>query len=86
MSQSQLQPIEPDVMTAREAADYLRVGYDKFMDNLRAGLGIPGRKLGGQWRFSKPALKAWLEHRPVLEVPTPKPSRLKRLPPVPKTI
>ena len=50
----------PDVLTAREAADYLQISPSMLLREARAGV-IPGKKIGRQWRFSRPALLGWLE-------------------------
>lgn len=47
------------VMTAREAAAYLRVGKDTLMKLAEEGE-IPGIVIDGRWRFPKPNLDEWL--------------------------
>jgi excisionase family DNA binding protein len=48
-----------EVMTAREAAEYLRLSVDTLKRWARAGT-VPGRRIGRQWRFSRSALDDWL--------------------------
>lgn len=47
------------VMTAREAAAYLRIGKDTLMKLAEEG-DIPGIVIDGRWRFPKPNLDEWL--------------------------
>lgn len=47
------------VMTAREAAAYLRIGKDTLMKLAEEGE-IPGIVIDGRWRFPKPNLDDWL--------------------------
>ncbi|MBL8067112.1 MAG: helix-turn-helix domain-containing protein [Armatimonadetes bacterium] len=47
------------VMTAREAAAYLRIGKDTLMKLAEEGE-IPGILIDGRWRFPKPNLDDWL--------------------------
>ncbi len=49
----------PDVLTLAEAAAYLRVSETEIIDLMR-GQGLPGRKVGNQWRFLKAAIQEWL--------------------------
>lgn len=58
--QSEIQTRE--VMTPREAADYLSVHVRTIYRLVKNG-GIPGRKIGGSWRFQKHALDEWLSVR-----------------------
>lgn len=53
----------PDVLTAAEAAEYLRVSEE---DLLRSAVeqGLPGRIVGAQWRFLKSARDDWLRTAP----------------------
>jgi len=50
---------QPDVLTAKEAAEYLRIS-ESTVKRYASRLAIPGRQLGKQWRFSKAALEEWL--------------------------
>lgn len=48
-----------EIMTPREAAEYLSVHVRTIYRLARNG-DIPGRKMGGSWRFKKDALDDWL--------------------------
>jgi molybdopterin-binding protein len=48
-----------DVLTAREAAKYLRLALPTFYRYLWEGK-IPGSKIGGRYRFKKSLLDKWL--------------------------
>jgi len=48
-----------EIMTPREAAEYLSVHVRTIYRLVKNG-GIPGRKLGGSWRFKKETLDEWL--------------------------
>ena len=48
-----------DVLTLDDAADLLRVGPGAVRAAARAGE-LPGRELGGEWRFAREAVLAWL--------------------------
>ena len=49
----------PEVLTLAEAAEYLRVSESDVLD-LATKHGLPGRKIGDQWRFLRAALQDWL--------------------------
>ncbi|HEY5318312.1 MAG TPA: helix-turn-helix domain-containing protein [Solirubrobacteraceae bacterium] len=49
----------PDVLTAPEAAALLRVEEDELLAAAARGE-LPGRAIGGAWRFSRSALLTWL--------------------------
>jgi len=49
----------PEVLTLAEAAEYLRVSEPDVVD-LATKHGLPGRKIGDQWRFHKRGLSDWL--------------------------
>lgn len=51
-----------EIMTPREAADYLSV-HVRTIYRLAKNGEIPGRKVGGSWRFKKGALDEWLSWR-----------------------
>ncbi len=51
-----------EVMTPKEAAEYLSVHVRTLYRLVKKGE-IPGRKVGGSWRFKKDALDAWLSGR-----------------------
>ena len=46
---------EPEVLTAEEAAELLRVSLTTVLKESRLGL-IPGVKVGREWRYSRAAL------------------------------
>ena len=48
-----------EIMTPREAAEYLSV-HVRTIYRLAKNGDIPGRKVGGSWRFKKDALDEWL--------------------------
>ncbi len=48
-----------EIMTPREAAEYLSVHVRTIYRLVKHGE-IPGRKIGGSWRFKKNALDEWL--------------------------
>lgn len=48
-----------DVLTVREVAEYLRLSESTVYRLVQDGE-IPGRKIGGTWRFSKQSLDEWL--------------------------
>jgi excisionase family DNA binding protein len=49
-----------DVLTAAEAAELLQAEEQTILDLAEAGE-LPGRKVGGQWRFARAAVLRWLE-------------------------
>jgi len=49
----------PDVLTPAQAAELLQVSEDEVLALAEAGT-LPGRRIGEHWRFSRPALIAWL--------------------------
>jgi excisionase family DNA binding protein len=49
----------PDVLTPSQAAELLQVSEDEVVALAEAGT-LPGRRIGEQWRLSRPALIAWL--------------------------
>jgi len=51
-----------EIMTPREAAAYLSVHVRTIYRLAKKGQ-IPGRKVGGSWRFKKNALDEWLSGR-----------------------
>jgi excisionase family DNA binding protein len=57
-----------EVLTLAEAAAYLRLPEDEVV-RLVNQQDLPGRYTGSEWRFSKPAIQAWLSQ------PPPKPSK-----------
>lgn len=55
-----------DVLTAREAARYLRLTLPTFYRYLWSGR-IPGAKVGGRYRFKTSLLDQWLGEKPAGE-------------------
>jgi excisionase family DNA binding protein len=49
----------PDVLTPAQAAELLQVSEEEVVELAEAGT-LPGRRIGEHWRFSRPALIAWL--------------------------
>jgi excisionase family DNA binding protein len=49
----------PDVLTPDQAAELLQVTATEVVELAEAGT-LPGRRIGEQWRFSRPALIDWL--------------------------
>jgi excisionase family DNA binding protein len=49
----------PDVLTPKQAAELLQVDEEELLELAEAG-SVPGRRIGERWRFSRPALIAWL--------------------------
>jgi excisionase family DNA binding protein len=54
-----LQEPAPEILTAGEAAALLRVKEPDVVDAAERGE-LPGRRIGGEWRFGREALLAWL--------------------------
>ena len=50
---------QPEVLTPAQAAELLQVAEAEVVALAEAGT-LPGRRIGEQWRFSRPALIAWL--------------------------
>lgn len=53
------QTAEATVLTLSEAAAFLRVSEEGLKKDADGGL-LPGRRVGGEWRFVKDALVEWL--------------------------
>lgn len=51
---------EPDVLTIHELAALLRVGL-KTAYTLAQNGEVPGFKVGGQWRFRRRDIDAWID-------------------------
>jgi excisionase family DNA binding protein len=51
-----------EILTPREAAEYLSV-HVRTIYRLAKNGDIPGRKVGGSWRFKKDVLDEWLSWR-----------------------
>jgi excisionase family DNA binding protein len=52
----------PDVLTVRELAAWLQVDEATITELAEEGE-LPGRKLGGDWRFAREAVLAWLANQ-----------------------
>ena len=52
-------PVETDIMTLDEAAEYLRVHPRTLRMKASEGK-IPGAKIGRVWRFHRQQLESWL--------------------------
>jgi len=48
-----------DILTVREAASYLKLA-ESSVYRLAAEQMLPGRKIGGSWRFSRRGLDEWI--------------------------
>ncbi len=51
---------EKEVLNVEEAAEFLGFAPYTIREKAREGQ-IPGRKIGGEWRFSRRQLLGWLE-------------------------
>lgn len=51
---------QDEVMTLHEVADYLKVGAKTIYGLAQSGR-LPAFKVGGQWRFRRPDIEAWVE-------------------------
>ncbi|MDX1946555.1 MAG: helix-turn-helix domain-containing protein [Pirellulaceae bacterium] len=49
-----------EVMNLAETAKYLRLP-GRTIERLVAEQGLPGRKIGKEWRFSRQAIERWLD-------------------------
>jgi excisionase family DNA binding protein len=54
--------LPPDVLTLAELARWLQVDETAVAELAEAGE-LPGRRLGGEWRFAREAVLAWLGAR-----------------------
>lgn len=54
-----------EILTPKEAAQYLSVHVRTIYRLVKRGE-IPGRKVGGSWRFKKDALDDWLSGKTIL--------------------
>ena len=61
-----------EILKPREAADYLSVHVRTLYRLVKNG-DIPGRKVGGSWRFMKGALDEWLACKGNSSHPLPNP-------------
>lgn len=53
-------PEQDAVMTVREVSQYLKLAKSTVYKLVQEGV-LPGRKVGGTWRFSRKQLDSWLE-------------------------
>jgi len=53
----------PEILTLNEAAAWLQVSPRALREATARGE-VPGRQVCGKWRFSRPALHAWLSGQP----------------------
>jgi excisionase family DNA binding protein len=53
---------ENDVLTLAEAAALLRV-HPVTLRKRASAWGVPHRRLGAEWRFSRKVLTAWIQQR-----------------------
>jgi excisionase family DNA binding protein len=51
----------PEVLDLEQAGELLKISAGVVRELAEAGK-MPGRKLGGEWRFARAALLAWLGH------------------------
>lgn len=56
-------PLPYDILTPVQAAAYLQIGEEAVLREAEDGR-LPGRKLGGEWRFLRLALTDWLRTTP----------------------
>ena len=52
-----------EVMTLREASQYLGISPDTLYKYLRDEKNFPAFKLGSRWRFKKDLLDRWMERK-----------------------
>src|SRR3954466_12786734 len=52
----------PDVLTVVQLAEWLQVEPEAIAELADSGE-LPGRKVGGEWRFAREAVLAWLANR-----------------------
>jgi len=52
-----------EVMCLDELADYLKISKSTLYKLVQQG-GLPGQKVGKQWRFHKSAVEGWLRQCP----------------------
>jgi excisionase family DNA binding protein len=52
----------PEVLTVPQLAEWLQVDESAIAELAESGE-LPGRQLGGEWRFAREAVLAWLANR-----------------------
>jgi excisionase family DNA binding protein len=60
-------PPTDEILTVREVADYLRLGESTIYRLAQEGK-LPGRKIGGTWRFSRQAITIWFREYQALPI------------------
>ena len=55
-------PMESDIMTIREVAEYLNLA-EKMAYRHAADAKIPGFNVGGAWRFRRGEIDKWIERQ-----------------------
>lgn len=53
---------KPEILTAREAAEFLRIGKNQLYELAGRGA-VPCRRIGRTLRFSRSALIRWMDDR-----------------------
>ena len=51
---------EPEILTREQVAKMLQI-HPNVVGRYIRELGLPGRKLGGEWRFMREEVRAWLD-------------------------
>ena len=54
---------QKEVMTLREASQYLGISPDTLYKYLNEDPNFPGFKLGNRWRFKKDLMDRWMEKK-----------------------
>lgn len=55
-------PIEGEILTIREVAEYLKV-TERTIYRLAGAKKIPAFKVGGTWRFSRAEIDQWIKQQ-----------------------
>ena len=61
---------EDDILTISDVAEFFKVA-DKTVYALAQKGELPGFKVGGQWRFRRTAIDAWIDERTLATEPRP---------------
>lgn len=61
---------QDDILTITEVADFFKVA-EKTVYALAQKGELPGFKVGGQWRFRRTAIDAWIDDRTLTTEPQP---------------
>ena len=59
-----------DILTVREAAEYLQLAESTVYQLVKKQK-LPGRKIGGTWRFSRRGLEQWIARPDWMDEPRP---------------